>query len=105
MLSPWPGPRATATRPEVAMRRSASSAPRPATAPGRTSISNGAGSIRASRGMSARLVHFCGHVITFGNHPRRPGGGRSVARGDDAGAAQVIMVVDLHPRDVPDGGD
>src|ERR1019366_7541798 len=34
MLSPWPGPTATATRPCVAMRRSASSLPRPQIAPG-----------------------------------------------------------------------
>src|SRR5262249_47350640 len=80
--SPWPGPTAMATRPSVAMRRSASNSPRGAIAPRRTSIESGAGSIRVSRGIS-------------------------VALGDPAGFLQVVVVVDLGPpaRAEPCGRD
>src|SRR5580700_9954528 len=82
MPSPWPGPTATATRPSVAMRRSASSAPRPATAPGRMSTTSGAVSILASSGMPATLA-VTGDLLTVTGNLARP--------------AQVPVVVNLHP--------
>src|SRR6202034_3429214 len=87
MLSPWPGPTATATRPEVAMRRSASRSPSAQIAPGRTSMTIGAASIRARSGMPARLAVTSNLLTVTGNLPR---------------PAQVSVVVDFHPVDHAD---
>src|ERR1700683_2780113 len=87
--SPWPGPTATATRPEVAIRRSASSVPRPLMAPAETSITSGAASMRASSGISLL-------------RPRRLAA-RLAAAGDCPGPLQIGVVVDLDPVNRPDG--
>src|SRR6266566_3664844 len=78
MLSPCPGPTATATRPSVAIRRSASNALKPVTASRRTSMNNGAGIIRASSGIE--------------EPPHASAPGRDLTR-----PAQVVVVVDLDP--------
>src|SRR5262245_18444135 len=82
MWSPWPGPTATATRPEVATRLSASMAPSSATAPRLSSMVRGAGNILARSGIRAP----------------------SVTDGYGTGLGQVVVVVHLDPVDLADWG-
>src|SRR5438552_3843336 len=108
-----PGPSATATRPSVAIRRSASSAPRSAMAPRRTSTVSGAGSRRARSGMGLLPYDERGSPgdrrwLATGDRadtgcfavalPEIPPA-RLAVGGDLPGPTQVSVVVDLDPVD------
>src|SRR5260221_12217580 len=92
MVLPRPGPTATATRPEVAIFRSVSSPARPAIAPGLTSMTSGAASIRASSGMI--LLRQARRAGVSGT---RETGHTLAAAGDLPGPRQVGVVIHLDP--------